>query len=454
MLYNNLLLYCIVAIVFAFIVRLIPSKYKATILLIGSGLFYIASDYRFALLLAVQIGISFALSKKVYRNKAMLSVGVCICSSSLMVVKALGYYTNLFGSAINVLIPLGISYYTFKIISYLVECYKCEETSDVSLLVYANYVSFFPQIVCGPIARVEGLMAQIKAWEDDAKEELVDEDDLTPAIVLILSGLFKKVVIADRISGYVGQIFGGYNEYPALALIMAAFLYSVELYCDFAGYSEIAIGVAQIMGIKTEKNFNLPYFAYSISDFWRRWHISLSSWLRDYIYIPIGGKNRRVINILITFFVSGLWHGNSLNYLLWGLYHGALSCVRIKPSKKPVVKWLQIVANFFVVCLGWIIFGITDIRNLVAYIARMLRGIGKGFLSIDNITYSVLPFTGDNKCVAYFLTVMLMVFILFMMELREYREKKQNVNVRVVIYVVCIVLFGVFGENSFIYANF
>ena len=345
--------------------------------------------------------------------------------------------------------PLGISYYTFKIISYLADIYLQKRAPETSFIHYAIYVSFFPQIICGPIARSLEIT-------DTLKKDLIFNKSLVHSgSLLILSGLFKKLVIADRLNIYVNSIFSSPAAYPSLALWMAAFFYTVQLYCDFAGYSEIAIGICNLFGFTSRSNFNLPYFSYNIKDFWKRWHISLSSWLQDYIYIPLGGNRKGVLrqkfNVLITFLVSGLWHGNGLNFIAWGLYHGILN---LFPSKKPVSKWgqfFQTLITFLCVMFGWILFKASSIQNAAAFFLQMFSSWQ---FDMNSIIASIMPFTGDYSCLAHLLTVALFLLILLIYEWKEYLHPDRKYPSKYFIYAVSVLFFGMIGQNSFLYANF
>jgi D-alanyl-lipoteichoic acid acyltransferase DltB (MBOAT superfamily) len=344
--------------------------------------------------------------------------------------------------------PIGISYYCFKIISYLVDRYTGKTKSKASLADYAIYISFFPQIVSGPISRSDEIIRQLDNMT------LTNRRNWINGIRLIVMGGFLKYVIAERLVFYVDAVFGNYNSYNGMALLMAAFFYSVEIYCDFAGYSSISIGVARIFGIQCSDNFDRPYLAANIKEFWARWHISLSSWLRDYIYIPLGGnrkgKLRRNVNIIITFLVSGIWHGNGTGYIFWGLYHGMLNIIFTKKSNNHFVKLLMIVINFVAVTFGWIFFKLEDVVEGFKYVKHMLLDFR---INIAGITEAVLPFTNDNSCVAFMLTACVFIFIELVLEIAR-KDSEYYSTAVYMFYAVSIVLFGAFGSSGFIYMNY
>lgn len=261
----------------------------------------------------------------------------------------------------DVILPVGISFYTFQLISYTVDVYRQEVRAVKNLWNLMFYVSFFPQLVAGPIVRAKDFIAQI------ARKYDVTQEEFWGAVFLITTGMVKKIVFSDMISSnYIDKIFGNPTQYSAIELLFAVYGYAMQIYFDFSGYSDIAIGLALILGFRLSKNFDTPYQSVNISQFWRRWHISLSTWLKDYLYIPLGGnrkgKVRQYLNLLITMLIGGLWHGASVKFLLWGFLHGCLLAIhklllRFRWFVKlPVPKWIGILLTFHWVCLAWIFF--------------------------------------------------------------------------------------------------
>lgn len=287
----------------------------------------------------------------------------------------------------DVILPVGISFYTFQALSYTVDVYRGEIEPEKNLFRYALFVSFFPQLVAGPIERSKNLLTQI---QEVPLKKLWDYERITGGLILMLWGFFQKMVIADRLAVMIDRIFGEYFMYQSAALIAAAVAFAFQIYCDFASYSTIAIGAAQVMGFSLMENFNTPYFATSIQDFWRRWHISLSTWFRDYLFIPMGGsrcsKLRNYFNVMVTFLVSGLWHGASWNYVAWGGLHGAYQIIgkELKPVKQRIVKAFhmktesfsyrlgQILVTFVLTDIAWIFFRAGSIKIAFKYIWRIL----------------------------------------------------------------------------------
>lgn len=430
---------------------------KTIIILILNVAFYALCDVKYLPIIAFEILASFWIyCQIVKRNKAKK---VWLISGIVLEVIILGFfkYADFFlkgrTDALRILMPLGISYYTFKILSFLIDAYRQETEKHVTLMQYATYVSFFPQIMCGPISRTDEIIPQLN------RKDKITEKELTDGFGMIISGLFKKMVIADRLSAYTETIFMNPVNYPALASWIAAFLFSIQIYCDFAGYSEIAIGICKILGFQCRANFDKPYLSCSIKEFWNRWHKSLSTWLRDYIYIPLGGNRcgrlRKNINILITFFVSGIWHGNGLNFICWGMWHGLLNILSIKKSDKKIVVFFQTVGTFICVTFGWIMFKAESFTSGIKYILNMFSNLR---INYNIIVDSIIPFTGDYSCLSYFIIVCTFILILFIFELREYtgnvKSQEKSLYFRSSFYLLATLLFGIVGQSSFLYANF
>jgi D-alanyl-lipoteichoic acid acyltransferase DltB (MBOAT superfamily) len=270
--------------------------------------------------------------------------------------------------ALSILLPIGLSFHTFQAMSYTIEVYRGNQKAERHFGVYALYVMFYPQLVAGPIERPQNILHQFYI------EHKFDYTRVTDGLKLMLWGLFKKVVVADRLSVVVDHIYKDPGQANGLTLSIAAVFFSFQIYCDFSGYSDMAIGSAQVMGFKLMDNFNRPYFAKNIGEFWRRWHISLSTWFKDYLYIPLGGnravKWRWYYNIFITFLISGLWHGASWNFIIWGALHAiyqifGISTKKFRSSAEEFVgissvfwlsKALNIAATFVLVTVAWIFF--------------------------------------------------------------------------------------------------
>jgi len=289
----------------------------------------------------------------------------------------------------DVLLPVGISFYTFQALSYTMDVYRKEIAPEKNLLKYALFVSFFPQLVAGPIERSTKLMKQVQKVHTF---RLWNYDNITGGAAIMLWGYFMKMVVADRLAITVDTVFGNYGAYDAGVLILSAVLFAFQIYCDFGSYSMIAVGCAKVMGFELMENFNTPYFATSIKEFWRRWHISLSTWFRDYLYIPLGGnrkgKWRKYLNLMITFLVSGLWHGASFSFVVWGGLHGLYQVVGelTKPVREKIVaackvrtdsfwyRGVQGLITFVLVDFAWIFFRCSSLGESLHYIKCMFGG--------------------------------------------------------------------------------
>lgn len=469
---SNILLFICYSIAVAIITNLIKKqKNKRLIIAISSTAFYLLCDWKYFVVLLIATIWSYYVGRTILstnstpkHSQKRLILGILPILILLIFFKWFKFIPNiaLWNSFNKLILPLGLSYYSFKIISYLVDIYKRKTKPTDNFLDYYNYIAFFPQILCGPIARVEELGTQLKNLKTPRP------DQVEYGIYLILSGLFKKIVIADRVVSYVNTIFDAPNSYPSIALWTAAFLYTIEIYCDFAGYSEIVVGICNLMGIYCSNNFNRPYFSYSIADFWHKWHISLSNWLRDYVYIPLGGNRngyaRKTINILITFLISGLWHGEGLTFIIWGLWHGILNIIPIKEAKNIYARIIQSLSTFICVMLGWIMFNASSVGTGFEYIKLMFVNFR---IDTNSIVAAILPFTNDYSCLAYIIVIIELIMVLAIFELIDaHNSKKYGCNkfskdtcpdipyIRIIILLCCIILLGTWGQNSFIYANF
>ena len=442
---------------------IIPLKFRWGLLLGASIVFYASADWKMLFLIGGSTAVSYFAGLKIEQaeKNQKKRVWMTSCVVLLVLILIVFKYFNFFASAVGSLLgassdvfklvmPLGISYYTFKMISYLADIYKGKIDAEKNFGYYALYISFFPQILCGPIERADDFIPQLKygcKFEDKLAAEGLER---------IIIGLFKKLVIADRLSLYVSTVFDAPLSYPGLASIMAAFFYSIQIYCDFSGYSDMAIGMAQMLGIRTKDNFAYPYFSRSIKEFWSRWHISLSSWLKDYIYIPLGGnrkgKLRKNLNTLVTFLVSGIWHGSSLSFVFWGGLHGLWNMISA-PKKNDAPVWRQILQGLITFCgvtFTWVFFRAQDLGTAFTMLKQMIVGFG---LSIDQITASLLPFTGDNTCAAYFLIICLLILFQAVFEWRRVRGKAASYG-WIAAMLAMTVLLGKFGSSSFLYGNF
>jgi alginate O-acetyltransferase complex protein AlgI len=321
------------------------------------------------------------------------------------------------GSSLNIILPVGISFYTFQTLSYSIDIYKGKLKPTTDLLSFSLFVSFFPQLVAGPIERASHLMPQM------LRQRSFNMSQVASGFNLIIWGLMMKLLIADNLAILVNKVYSSPHDYSPAMIFLGTICFAFQIYCDFAGYSNIAIGCSRMLGFDLMKNFNQPYIATSLTEFWKRWHISLSTWFRDYLYIPLGGnKSSRIKvfrNILITFCLSGLWHGASFNFLIWGAIHGVFLCIEKMYSnfKINVYKPVKIIFIFYIVCLAWIFFRADDLSTSV-YIARKYLNLFEVFNGLGGIYFYV---KSEPTLLIGFTSV-------FFMESIHYISKRKNIH--------------------------
>ncbi|WP_020003994.1 MBOAT family O-acyltransferase [Brachyspira innocens] len=469
-----------------------PKKYRYICLFIASYTFYMFWNPKYALLMGTSTVVTFlsgVLIEKLKYKRTVVAFSFIINLAILIFFKYFDFLLqniNIVLSALNiqlinkpfdVILPVGISFYTFQALSYTIDVYRGEIKSEKNIIKYALFVSFFPQLVAGPIERSKNLLIQIENLE---KVKRFDYERITEGLTLMLFGYFQKMVIADRVAILVDTVFNGYYEYNSMALILAAVFFAIQIYCDFGSYSLIAIGTAKVMGINLMENFNTPYFARSVKEFWGRWHISLSTWFRDYLYIPLGGNRcsniRKSFNILVTFLVSGLWHGANFTFIAWGAIHGIFHIIeeQLKPIKEKYLNrfkiktnafsfaLIEIVITFIIVDLAWIFFRAETIHDAIFYIKRIFTRIDLWTL-FDGTLYGL----GLNIFEMNILIIAL--FILISFDLVKYIRKegifeflsKQNLYFRwfVMLFLIFyIIVYGKYGAGfdpkQFIYFQF
>jgi len=364
-------------------------------------------------------------------------------------------------SALNLILPMGISFYTFQIVSYVVDVYNRKLKAERHLGTFYLFITYFPQLVAGPIERAHNLISQLK----DLRNR-IDNAAVIAGLQQIILGFFKKIVIADRLSPYVDQVYSFPEGYSGLNIAIATFFFTIQIYCDFSGYTDIAIGSSRLLGVKLMDNFRTPYFSKSISEFWSRWHISLSTWFRDYVYIPLGGnrvvKWRWYYNIFITFAISGFWHGANWTYIFWGILHGSylvLAIIALPITSKidtiffgklPKLKTaINMLLTFILVYFTWIFFRAENINDAFFIFRKILM------LKSDLGTFTVAI---DNFGVFSFMVSLGLIGLLFLYEallnLRLIRSNFRSDLFLSAMFFVLILLFGVMGSKSFIYFQF
>jgi D-alanyl-lipoteichoic acid acyltransferase DltB (MBOAT superfamily) len=355
-------------------------------ILLASYVFYAWWDWRFVFLLAASTVVNHVLAVAIYRatalpaRKALLALAVAFDLGLLAYFKYAGFFAssadNLLGTSwiVNVTLPVGISFYTFMAISYVVDTYR-GELVPASFARFAVFQAFFPHLVAGPIVRASELLPQLEQPRDPRRV------DYSRAFFLIVSGLFLKVVIANHLATHiVDDVFAAPNRHSSLEVLVAVYGYAVQIFADFCGYTNIAIGVALLLGFEFPQNFASPYAAVTLQDFWRRWHMTLSRWLRDYLYIPLGGNRKgRILtyrNLLLTMLLGGLWHGAAWTFVAWGGIHGLVLALERATGWRPG-KWLGRLVTFHVVCFAWIFFRADSFTRAGEILSRLFSAWGE-----------------------------------------------------------------------------
>ena len=380
-------------------------KHQNLLILVSSYFFYGWWDYRFLSLIILSTIFDYVIGLNISNQSSKNNQKILLWCSVLFNLGVLGFFKyynffieswiDLFSSigyeinsvwTLNIILPVGISFYTFQTMSYTIDIFKGKLNPTKDFVSFAAFVSFFPQLVAGPIERATNLLPQILNKREFKYEQGVQ------GLKLIFWGLFKKVVIADTLAPVVNDIFENYQDFGGVTLWLGAIYFAFQIYCDFSGYSDIAIGTSKLFGFEVMSNFKFPYFSRNIGEFWRRWHISLSTWFRDYLYIPLGGskKGKRIslINIFIIFLVSGFWHGANWTFIVWGLFHSILfipsfifktnrkyvSSIIAENSLMPTPKeFIQVGITFILVTIGWVFFRSETIGDSFNYIINMTQ---------------------------------------------------------------------------------
>lgn len=392
-------------IFFAVVVPLyfvLPMRWRLLLLLVSSYIFYAFSRVEYVFLIAFSTLVDYFAARElgktpdeqITKRRLLLAASIAVNLGVLFVFK----YFNFFSQSLlavsetmgfgyqpfshELILPVGISFYTFQSMAYTIDVYRKKIEVEDDLGIFATYVAFFPQLVAGPIERAQNMMPQFR------QKFVFDYDRVVSGLRLVLWGAFKKVVIADRLAVYVNVIYNDVDSYSGLPLIIATLFFTFQIYCDFSGYSDIAIGAARVMGFDLMENFRQPYFATSVRDFWRRWHISLSTWFRDYLYIPLGGNRvsfiRNLINLMIVFVVSGLWHGANWTFVIWGALHGGYIVIETllrqwtdKRNPAALQLWIQRGITFLLLVFAWIFFRANTVGDAF-YISQQVFNFSTG----------------------------------------------------------------------------
>jgi len=461
---------------------------RNALLLIASYVFYGWWDWRFLFLIIISSAVDYFVGKRLYvakkptTRKFLLWTSLGVNLGFLVYFKYANFFIEsfadafrLFGtelevSTLNIILPVGISFYTFQTLSYTLDIYRKRLKPTNDMLAFFSFVAFFPQLVAGPIERASHLLPQFY------KTYTFNYNQVRSGLLLVAFGLFKKMVIADRVSVLANEVFNNAPEYGGYQVVVGTLFFAFQIYCDFSGYSDIAIGLSRTMGFDLMKNFDSPYLSKSITEFWRRWHISLSTWFRDYVYISMGGNrkgtSRMYFNLFFVFIVSGLWHGAAMTFIIWGAVHGvfialekALSKVRksiyqnLRIQKESLLpKLFFILITFTIVCFAWIFFRANSLADAWAMVSSL--GVNNYAETFNGGLFELG--LGKEEFYASVIAVILLTFF-EMLHKRNSMVKwlfGQNFVVRWAVYLVIvytIAIFGIYGDSApkeFIYFQF
>jgi alginate O-acetyltransferase complex protein AlgI len=477
MFFNSLAFAIFLPIVF-FLYWFVFNKTKSTqnaLLIVASYYFYSCWDWRFLFLLVFSTFLDYYTGIQIEKGKSQASrkfwfwLSISVNLGFLGVFKYYNFFAASFADLLNsvgiqaspillnVILPVGISFYTFHGLSYVIDIYLKRIKDEYNFVDYSLFVSYFPLLVAGPIERATHLLPQVKV-----KREF-DFEKAKEGICQIIWGLVKKVVIADTCATYANAIFDNYTSMNSFSLILGAIYFAFQIYGDFSGYSDIALGVSKLFGLDLLRNFNYPYFSRDIAEFWRRWHISLSSWFRDYLYIPLGGSKggiwMKIRNTFIIFVVSGFWHGANWTYLAWGFINAIyflplllsnsnrnnMGAIQLKFNFDSVKVIVSILYTFSLTCIAWIFFRAKTITDAILYLKRMILSKDFSFQYLDNERYS------------YELLIILGIFVLVEWNNRTKVEPlsgKRNM-LKLAFAIIAIMAFGTFSDyKEFIYFQF
>ena len=479
MLFNSLefaIFFPIVAVLYF----LLPYRHRIVHLLVASCVFYMAFIPAYILILAITILIDYFagiwLERTEGKTRRLLLVTSIIATCIvLFVFKYFYFFTDnavwaagvfgwqLTGPTIDILLPVGLSFHTFQSLSYVVEVFYGRQKAEKNFITYATYVMFFPQLVAGPIERPQNLLHQFYERHD------FDYDRVTSGLKRMAWGFFKKLVVADRLALYVNDVYASPQDHNGLQLSIATVFFAYQIYCDFSGYSDIAIGSARVLGFKLMENFRSPYHAASVSEFWGRWHISLSTWFRDYVYIPLGGSRTTRAhwfrNLLITFTVSGFWHGANWTFVIWGFVNGVYLVfgILLRPSRErlwdaiglaehnPIRRLIGVLTLFLLTCAAWVFFRAQSVPDAAYILTNFWRGWDFGAIRTEQFLMRQFP---------------LAVFSIVVLEAVELLHPRASLTGLIAqrplvlrwsayaAFILAVVLFGVHRESQFIYFQF
>lgn len=479
MLFNSLSFAIFLPIVFILYWAL-PHRFRWAVLLITSYYFYMSWNVKYVVLILGTTFISYITALLLEKTdspgikKGCLGITAVISLGILFFFKYFNFFQDsviaifntfaisLHPTTLNLLLPVGISFYTFQTLSYVIDVYKGTVPAEHHFGKYAAFISFFPQLVAGPIERTSNLLPQIKA------EHHFRYDKAAYGMKLMVWGFFKKLVIADVFAAYVDKVYDSPHAFKGFALVLATLFFTIQIYCDFSGYSDIAVGCAKLLDIDLMYNFKSPYFSASIKEFWSRWHISLSTWFKDYVYIPLGGNRRgrlrTNLNLIITFLVSGLWHGANWTFVIWGGIHGCLQVVEKTLFKNVTVKkfsfiWVLRVILVFLLCsFAWIFFRANTLKDAGLIISNLFYGLDAGILTYLLNGFYNIGFSVETFAVPLFSILLLAVYDFFSLKTDVIQWiSSKHIVIRYSVYLfmlVFIMLFKASGEAAFVYFQF
>lgn len=489
---NFLIFFPIIALIYF----LITPRFRWMWLLVSSYYFYMCWNPKHIIIIIFSTIVTYITGLLIHKSNSIINKKKSIFYKNFFLVSCLLInlgilflfkYYNFFSSIViklgasldltinfptfDYMLPVGISYYTFQVISYLMDIYRNDIEPEKNLGKYALFVSFFPSIVAGPIEKAKNMIPQYNSVHK------FEYNRVKNGLLQMLWGYFKKAIIADRIAFLVNTVFNDPSKYFGYQIVIATLMFTLQIYCDFSGYSDIAIGCAKVMGFSLTTNFKEPYFATSIKDFWKKWHISLTSWFRDYLYIPLGGnrkgKFRTQINVMIVFLVSGLWHGAALTYILWGFLHGAFQVIEnlLNPLKENIIrrfkintnsfsyKFGQILFTFLLVNFAWIFFRANSIHDIKIIFKNMF--VNNPWVFTDGSLFNLG--LNPSEFILSIISIIILIVIDYLKTKYDLLDElsKQNIVFRWCIYIIAvlsILLFGVYGSGysaqQFIYSQF
>lgn len=468
MVFNSLAFFIFFAVVF-FLFYYLNGFARKILLFIASSFFYMWFIPQYIIILYFTIAVDFFIAMRIeaspdpVKKKRLLIYGILNTCIILFVFKYFNFFIsnlNMLGfkqlKHVDIILPIGLSFHVFQSLSYLADVYRGKLKAERNLLVYSNFVMMFPQLVAGPIERAGNLLPQLSKCDHK-----ISYADFSIGSTRFFLGLYKKVVIADNIGLYVDTIFANYMFHSGSSILVAALLFAIQIYCDFSGYSDMAIGIARMLGFRFKENFTYPYFSKSITEFWKRWHISLSSWLRDYIYIPLGGnrhgKAQTYKNIMLTMLIGGLWHGASWNFVFWGGLNG-IYLVAEKMFKFPItnprnilIKALRCGYVFILISFTWLFFRAANFQQAIDMLAAIFT----------NCSFARLNILVPGLFVSFGLALILLLLLEWLLLSRysfdmifSFKRGDLYLSALTVFLLLYIIACGASYSNQFIYFQF